>query len=275
MEASLIRAALAEDIGAGDLTSMYLVPADQRGRARVVARQRLVVSGAGVAEEVFRAVDPGVGVSRPAVDGGLLERDGVILELEGPVRSLLSAERTALNFVQHLSGIATLTRRFVDAVAGTRAVILDTRKTLPGWRALEKQAVRHGGGQNHRAGLFDAVLVKDNHIAAARAAGLDLAAVVGRLRAEHPGVRIQFEADTLDQVREFSALGIDAILLDNMSLDELRRAVALVAGRCLTEASGGVTLDTVRPIAETGVDLISVGALTHSAPAADISMELG
>lgn len=275
MEPSLIRAALAEDIGTGDLTSMYFVPADQRGRARVVARQRLVVSGAGVAEEVFRAVDPGVGVSRLAVDGGLLERDGVILELEGPVRTLLSAERTALNFVQHLSGIATLARRFVDAVAGTRAVILDTRKTLPGWRALEKQAVRHGGGQNHRAGLFDAVLVKDNHIAAARAAGLDLAAVVGRLRAEHPGVRVQFEADTLDQVREFSSLGIDAILLDNMSLDELRRAVAMVAGRCLTEASGGVTLDTVRPIAETGVDLISVGALTHSAPAADISMDLG
>ncbi len=275
MEPSLIRAALAEDIGTGDLTSMYFIPADQRGRARVVARQRLVVSGAGVAEEVFRAVDPGVGVSRLAADGGLLERDGVILELEGPVRSLLSAERTALNFMQHLSGIATLARRFVDAVAGTRATILDTRKTLPGWRALEKQAVRHGGGQNHRAGLFDAVLVKDNHIAAARAAGLDLAAVVGRLRAEHPGVRVQFEADTLDQVREFSALGIDAILLDNMSLDELRRAVAMVAGRCLTEASGGVTLDTVRPIAETGVDLISVGALTHSAPAADISMELG
>lgn len=275
MDRSLIEVALAEDIGPGDVTSRYFIPPDQGGRARIVARQRLVVSGLEPASAVFTAIDTGVRVSPAVADGDSVERGGFILEAEGPVRSLLAAERTALNFLQHLSGVATLTRRFVDAVAGTRAAILDTRKTLPGWRALEKAAVRHGGGRNHRMGLHDAVLVKDNHIAAALAVGLDLSAIVGRVRAENPGMFLQFEADTLEQVQEFVALGADAILLDNMSLDDLRRAVALVGGRCRTEASGGVTIETVRSIAETGVDLISVGALTHSAPAADISMELG
>ncbi|MCC6355078.1 MAG: carboxylating nicotinate-nucleotide diphosphorylase [Verrucomicrobiae bacterium] len=274
MDRSLLDSALAEDIGSGDITSRYFIPPGQRGRARIVARQRMVVSGLGPAREVFSAIDAGVGVSVAVADGDALESGGVILEAEGLVRSLLTAERIALNFLQHLGGVATLTRRFVEAVAGTRAAILDTRKTLPGWRALEKAAVRHGGGLNHRMGLHDAVLVKDNHIAAARAAGLDLGAIVGRVRAENPGILVQFEADTLEQVQEFVGLGADAILLDNMSLDELRRAVALVGGRCRTEASGGVTLETVRSIAETGVDLISIGALTHSAPAADISMEL-
>ncbi len=274
MDRSLLDSALAEDIGSGDITSRYFIPPGQRGRARIVARQRMVVSGLGPAREVFSAIDAGVGVSVAVADGDALECGGVILEAEGLVRSLLTAERIALNFLQHLGGVATLTRRFVEAVAGTRAAILDTRKTLPGWRALEKAAVRHGGGLNHRMGLHDAVLVKDNHIAAARAAGLDLGAIVGRVRAENPGILVQFEADTLEQVQEFVGLGADAILLDNMSLDELRRAVALVGGRCRTEASGGVTLETVRSIAETGVDLISIGALTHSAPAADISMEL-
>lgn len=274
MDRSLLDSALAEDIGSGDITSRYFIPPGQRGRARIVARQRMVVSGLGPAREVFSAIDAGVGVSVAVADGDALESGGVILEAEGLVRSLLTAERIALNFLQHLGGVATLTRRFVEAVAGTRAAILDTRKTLPGWRALEKAAVRHGGGLNHRMGLHDAVLVKDNHIAAARAAGLDLGAIVGRVRAENPGILVQFEADTLEQVQEFVGLGADAILLDNMSLDDLRRAVALVGGRCRTEASGGVTLETVRSIAETGVDLISIGALTHSAPAADISMEL-
>lgn len=275
MNRSLIDAALAEDIGTGDVTSRYFIPSDQRGRASIVARQRLVVSGLEPASGVFASIDPAVRLSPAARDGDGREPGELILEAEGAVRSLLAAERTALNFLQHLSGIATATRRFVDAVAGTRAVILDTRKTLPGWRALEKAAVRHGGGHNHRIGLYDAVLVKDNHIAAARAAGLDLGAIVGRVRAENPGMPVQFEADTLDQVREFVAMGVDAILLDNMSLDELRRAVAIVGGRCRTEASGGITLDTVRAVAETGVDSISVGALTHSSLAADISMELG
>lgn len=274
MDRSLLDSALAEDIGSGDITSRYFIPPGQRGRARIVARQRMVVSGLGPAREVFSAIDAGAGVSVAVADGDALESGGVILEAEGLVRSLLTAERIALNFLQHLGGVATLTRRFVEAVAGTRAAILDTRKTLPGWRALEKAAVRHGGGLNHRMGLHDAVLVKDNHIAAARAAGLDLGAIVGRVRAENPGILVQFEADTLEQVQEFVGLGADAILLDNMSLDDLRRAVALVGGRCRTEASGGVTLETVRSIAETGVDLISIGALTHSAPAADISMEL-
>ncbi|HPA19951.1 MAG TPA: carboxylating nicotinate-nucleotide diphosphorylase [Verrucomicrobiae bacterium] len=275
MNRSLIDAALAEDIGTGDVTSRYFIPSDQRGRASIVARQRLVVSGLEPASGVFASIDPAVRLTPSARDGDGREPGAPILEAEGAVRSLLAAERIALNFLQHLSGIATATRRFVDAVAGTRAVILDTRKTLPGWRALEKEAVRHGGGHNHRIGLHDAVLVKDNHIAAARAAGLDLGAIVGRVRAENPGMPVQFEADTLDQVREFVAMGVDAILLDNMSLDELRRAVAIVGGRCRTEASGGITLETVRAVAETGVDSISVGALTHSSPAADISMELG
>lgn len=274
MNRDLIAAALAEDAGEGDVTSRYFIPSDQRGRARIVARQRLIVSGMGPAADVFHAVDPRL-VVRPALaDGDAAESGSLILHVEGAMRSLLVAERTALNFLQHLSGIATITRRFADAIAGTRAVILDTRKTLPGWRILEKAAVRHGGGSNHRMGLHDAVLVKDNHIAAAKAAGLDLGAIVGRIRNENPNMPIQFEADTLDQVREFVALGVDAILLDNMSFDELRRAVAIVAGRCRTEASGGVNLETVRPIAETGVDSISVGALTHSSLAADISMEL-
>lgn len=274
MNPGLITTALAEDIGEGDVTSRYFIPSDQRGRATIVARHRLVISGIGAATAVFEAVDPRMTVNGLVADGDVAEAGAPLLEVEGAVRSLLVAERTALNFLQHLSGIATATRRIVDAIAGTRAVILDTRKTLPGWRILEKAAVRHGGGKNHRMGLHDAVLVKDNHIAAARAAGLDLGAIVGRIRAENPALPIQFEADTLDQVRVFVALGVDAILLDNMSLDELRRAVAMVAGRCRTEASGGITIENVRAVAETGVDSISIGALTHSSPAADIGMDL-
>lgn len=264
--------ALAEDVGTGDVTSRYFVPAEASVTARIVAREPAVLAGVGTAAEVFRRVDPQLVVAVLQKDGAKIERGDAVLEIKGSPQSILTAERVALNFLQRLSGIATLTRRFVDAISGWRARILDTRKTTPGLRALEKAAVLAGGGTNHRFGLFDMVLVKDNHLATHSA---DLAQRIARIRAERPGIRIELEADTLDQVRAFLALDVDVILLDNMDVAALREAVEMRGDRSVQfEASGGVTLQTVRAIAETGVDFISVGALTHSAPAIDFSLEL-
>ena len=270
-----IRRALAEDLGPGDITSECFIPADHRSDARIIAKENAVLAGTDTAREVFRLVDPALEVEVLKNDGDAISPGDIILTVTGPTRALLSAERTALNFLQRLSGIATLTRRFVDAVAGTKAVILDTRKTTPGLREFERIAVRAGGGTNHRFGLFDRVLAKDNHLAVTGdASGLQRA--IDEAHRRKPGIVVEIEADTLDQVRMLCGLdGISVILLDNMTNDQLREAVAIRGGRpILLEASGGVNLQTVRGIAETGVDQISVGALTHSARAVDLSMEL-
>lgn len=270
-----IRHALAEDIGPGDITSECFIPADHRSKARIVAKERAVLAGTAAAREVFRQVDPSIEVECLLTDGAAIVPGDVILSAAGPTRALLSAERTALNFLQRLSGIATLTRRFVDAVAGTKAVILDTRKTTPGLRDFERGAVRTGGGVNHRFGLFDRVLAKDNHLAVTGdAAGIQHA--IDEAKQRTPGILVEIEADTLDQVRLLCELrGVDIILLDNMSTAELREAIRIRGKReIILEASGGVNLDTVGSIAATGVDQISVGALTHSARAVDLSLEI-
>jgi nicotinate-nucleotide pyrophosphorylase (carboxylating) len=268
-----IAIALAEDIGSGDLTSLYFV-GPQRGEARIFTKEAAVVAGVEVAAEVFRRVDPKLKVQIVRASGTRLRKGDTVLEIKGAVRSVLTAERVALNFIQRLSGVATLTRAFVDSVGKYRAEILDTRKTTPGLRALEKAAVVAGGGVNHRFGLYDMVMVKDNHLAAGDALPT-LQAAIRNFRKENPGVRVELEADTLRQVRDFLSLdGVDVILLDNMAPARMAEAVRLGGGRVQFEASGGVTLDTVRGIAATGVDFISVGALTHSARAIDFSLEL-
>jgi nicotinate-nucleotide pyrophosphorylase (carboxylating) len=266
----LIDRALAEDIGAGDLTSAAVVPQGARARARIEQRAAGVPAGLEVAAAVFRRLDPGVRWEARAADGDWRE-PGVLAEITGDAAAILRGERVALNFLGRLSGIATLTARYVRAVEGTGARILDTRKTTPGMRALEKEAVRAGGGVNHRAGLHDAILVKENH--AEFAGGVGEAA--RRALAEAPaGVPVEVECATLADVAEALQAGVRRLLLDNMPPDELRRAVELVDGRAELEASGGITLDNVRAIAQTGVDFISVGALTHSAPALDVSLLL-
>ena len=265
----VVAAALAEDVGTGDVTTEATVDTDAVGTAELVTRTPGVVAGLAAVEAVFRALDPEIRFE-PLVEEGALVREPVaVARVSGSLRAILTGERTALNFLGRFSGIATLTRRYVDAVAGTGVAILDTRKTTPGLRVLEKRAVASGGGRNHRFGLSDGVLVKDNHL---RAAG-SVRAAVERLRAA-TDLPVEVECDTLEQVDEALAAGADAILLDNMSLDELRAAAGLARGRARLEASGGVTLDTVRTVAETGVDEISIGALTHSAPALDVSLEL-
>lgn len=264
----LVGIALAEDVGDGDVTSEGVLSADARLVATLAARDRIVLAGLDVARAVFQRLAPDCRFSAHAADGDVLAAGAVIAEVEGPARALLSAERTALNILQHLSGIATLTRRYVDAIAGTGAVLLDTRKTIPGLRRFAKYATAVGGARNHRVGLFDGVLIKDNHIAVCGGVG----GAVVRARA-HTDLKIEVECDTLDQVREAVAAGADMILLDNMTNDILCRAVAEVAGRVALEASGGVTLESVRAIAETGVDYISVGRITQSAPAADIGLD--
>lgn len=272
--AAAVRRALAEDIGRGDATTLALVPARARARARMVARAPLTVAGLDFAEAAFRALAPAVRIERLTRDGEAVAAGTTLLRVAGPARALLTAERTALNFVQRLSGVATLAARFVAAVAGTRARILDTRKTTPGWRRFEKYAVTCGGGQNHRVGLFDQILIKDNHLVALRGRQPNpIAWAVRRARAAFPALAVEVEADTLAQVRQAVAAGADFVLLDNMPPARLRQAVRLVAGRVRTEASGGVSLENVRLIAETGVDFISVGALTHSAPAVDIALD--
>jgi len=273
--ATLIALALAEDIGSGDVTSRYFIPQERRARAFATVRRDGVISGVDIAARVFLAVDPSLDVEIFIPNGSQVVAGALLMRIEGTARSVLTAERTALNFLQHLSGIATLTAAYVALIKDSSAHILDTRKTTPGYRMLEKRAVVHGGGTNHRLGLYDRAMVKDNHLMAE--GGLpELQAAIHRLKAEHPEVEIELEADTLEQVRAFLAFdGVDHLLLDNMTLDELRAAVA-VRGEHPTpqlEASGGVTLESVRGIALTGVDFISVGTLTHSAPALDIGLD--
>ncbi|MBD0328479.1 MAG: carboxylating nicotinate-nucleotide diphosphorylase [Thermoleophilia bacterium] len=265
----VVRAALAEDVGPGDVTTDALFDASTVGTAQLLVKEPGVLCGLDPAEAVFRALDANVEVEPLARDGDLVEPRAVAL-VRGRLRALLTGERTALNLLGRLSGVATLTRRYVDAVEGTGARILDTRKTTPGLRELEKYAVACGGGTNHRRGLYDAVLVKDNHV---RLAG-GLAVAVERLRAAAVGPPIQVEAETLADVREALAAGADSILLDNMPPEALRQAVALAGGRVPLEASGGITLDSVREVAATGVDFISIGALTHAARSLDVSMEV-
>jgi nicotinate-nucleotide pyrophosphorylase (carboxylating) len=273
--ATLIALALAEDIGAGDVTSRYFIPEERRARAFATARRDGVLSGAEVAARVFLAVDPSLDVEILIADGSQVAAGALLMRIEGAARSILTAERTALNFLQRLSGVATLTASYVAQIRDTPANILDTRKTTPGFRLLEKQAVVHGGGTNHRLGLYDRAMVKDNHLVAD--GGLPaLQAAIHRLKADHPQVEVELEADSLEQVRAFLALdGVDHLLLDNMTLGELRSAVAARGEhpKPQLEASGGVTLNTVHDIALTGVDFISVGALTHSAPALDIGLD--
>ena len=276
----VILAALAEDLGEGweadpwgaDVTSASAIPADRRFRGVLAGRQSLVVAGLPVAEEAFRLVVPEARFRAFVADGDEVAAGTVLAEIEGPARGLLTAERTALNLLQMLSGIATLTRRYAECLIGTGCVLLDTRKTVPGLRRLSKYAVRCGGGVNHRMGLYDAVLIKDNHIAAC---GGVAAAVAGARAHGGPAVRggIEVECDDLAQVAQAVEAGADTVLLDNMDPETLRRAVALVAGRARTEASGGVTLDTIRAIAESGVDSVSVGRITQSAPAVDIGLD--
>lgn len=269
-----VRAALAEDIGSGDATTLATVPRATAARALMRARKPLTVAGLAFAETAFRQLSPAVKIKRLVRDGHRARAGQVLLEITGPARALLSAERVALNFVQRLSGVATLTAQCVAAVQGTKTRILDTRKTTPGWRGFEKYAVACGGGHNHRIGLYDMVLIKDNHLAALRDAKPNaIGAAVERARRCFPKLEVEVEADTLAQVAQAVEAGADIILLDNMTPAHMRKAVKLVAGRAKTEASGGVNLKTVRAIARTGVDFISVGALTHSAPAVDIGLD--
>jgi len=269
-----VLAALAEDIGPGDVTTLATVPADRQARAVMRAREPLVVAGLAFAEAAFRELSAAVVFDQVGHDGRRLAAGETLMEICGPARALLTAERVALNFIQRLSGVATATAQFVDAVSGTNARILDTRKTTPGWRRFEKYAVACGGGTNHRTGLYDLVLIKDNHLAALRDAQPNaIAAAVQRARAHAPELRVEVEADTLEQVAQAAAAGADIILLDNMSPAQLAEAVRLIGGRARTEASGGVNLQTVRAIAATGVDFISVGAITHSARAVDIGLD--
>jgi nicotinate-nucleotide pyrophosphorylase (carboxylating) len=266
---AFVRATLTEDLGeAGDITSEAVIPADARFTGVMDSREAIVVAGLPVAQAFFRALDPNVEIERLAEEGERVRAGADLLRLRGRARALLTAERSALNVVQHLSGIATLTRRYVDAVAGTGAILLDTRKTLPGLRHLEKYATRTGGAQNHRMGLWDSAMIKDNHVAVAGG----VAEAVRRAAAGGIG-RIIVEVDRIDQIEPALEAGATHLLLDNMDVPVLREAVALVAGRVPTEASGGVTLETIRAKAETGVTYVSVGRITQSAPAADIGLD--
>jgi nicotinate-nucleotide pyrophosphorylase (carboxylating) len=269
-----VRLALAEDLGRGDVTTLATIPAAATSIALMNAREPLVVAGLAFAESAFRQLSSKIKIKKLARDGQHLKKGAPLLEISGPSRAVLSGERVALNFVQRLSGVATLTAQFVAAIKGTRAQILDTRKTTPGWRRLEKYAVACGGGRNHRLGLFDLVLIKDNHLVALRDEKPDaIAAAIRRSRQKFPKLKVEVEADTLTQVAQAAEAGADIILLDNMTLAQLRQAVKIVRARARTEASGGVNLKTVRAIAGTGVDFISVGAITHSARAVDIGLD--
>ena len=269
-----VQAALAEDIGSGDATTLATVPANATAKAVMRACEPLVVAGVEFAEMAFRELSKTIKIEKKLCDGDRAIAGATLLEISGPARAILSAERVALNFVQRLSGVATLTAQFVKAVKGTGAQILDTRKTTPGWRRFEKYAVACGGGKNHRIGLFDMILIKDNHLVALQNEKPNaIAAAVARAREKFPKLKIEVEADTLEQVEQAVDTGADFVLLDNMDLTQLRSAVKTIAGRAKTEASGGVNLKTVRAIAATGVDFISVGALTHSARAVDIGLD--
>ncbi len=267
---NLIENALSEDIGPGDITTETTISADSTSTAEILAKQELVLAGLDVSREVFHYLDPGIHFMSLAKDGDKIKAGTVLARLSGKTRILLAGERVALNFLQHLSGIATLTAKYVEKVKGLRVEVLDTRKTLPGLRHLEKYAVLMGGGKNHRMGLYDMVLIKDNHIKAA--GGITKAVEAARKKAGQ--LKIEVETRNLDEAREALAAKADTIMLDNMPVEIMREAVKLISGRALVEASGNVTLDTIRMIAETGVDCISAGNLTHSAPAADISMKI-
>jgi nicotinate-nucleotide pyrophosphorylase (carboxylating) len=267
----LIQEALVEDLGPGDVTSEATIPAASVSTAVILAKQHLVLAGMDVAREVFHTLDPDIEFTPYAKDGDVIHGGTELAHVSGGTRSLLAGERVALNLLQHLSGIATLTAQYVEKIRGTKAQVLDTRKTLPGLRQIEKYAVRMGGGKNHRFGLSDGVLIKDNHI---KACGGIIKAVEHAQKSAHHLLKIEVETGTLDEVVEALAIGADIIMLDNMPIEMMREAVALIAGRALVEASGNVTLETIRPIAGTGVDFISSGSLTHSAPAADISMKI-
>ena len=269
-----VEAALQEDIGEGDATTLATVPESARVSASMRARQPLTLAGLEFAVQTFRSLSEEITIGSPVDDATRHDAGAVLLRVSGPARAILTGERVALNFVQRLSGVATVTALFVDAVRGTRARILDTRKTTPGWRRFEKYAVACGGGTNHRFGLYDLVMIKDNHLAALGDARPNaIAAAVEQARRARPDLKVEVEADTLEQVQRAVDAGADFILLDNMTCDQLFEAVTRVAGRARLEASGGVTLATVRSIAETGVDSISVGALTHSAAAVDIGLD--
>ncbi|HEX3855922.1 MAG TPA: carboxylating nicotinate-nucleotide diphosphorylase [Verrucomicrobiae bacterium] len=269
-----VKSALAEDIGGGDVTTLATMPKTLTFKTVMRAREPLVVAGLDFAEAAFRRLSSSVKIEYLVHDGTHVARGDNLLRISGSARAILTAERVALNFVQHLSGIATLTAQFVEAVKHTRAQILDTRKTTPGWRRFEKYAVACGGGKNHRLGLFDMVLIKDNHLAALRNEKPNaVAAAIQLARKKFPKLKIEVEADTLEQVMQAADVGADIILLDNMTPEQMRQAVKIAKGRAKTEASGGVNLATVRAIAGSGVDFISVGALTHSAHAVDIGLD--
>jgi nicotinate-nucleotide pyrophosphorylase (carboxylating) len=271
----VVRNALAEDLASGDVTTEALVPFGLVGKASILVKRDGVLAGIDVAKEVFRQVDHSLRFKALGKDGAKVRKGDVVAIVEGKVASILKAERTALNFLQHLSGIATETARYVDAVSGTKAVITDTRKTIPGLRLLEKYAVRAGGGRNHRLNLGDGVLIKDNHLMVLRTSGLGLGEAVRKARRRAlRAMKVEVEVESVKQAREALTAGADIIMLDNMKVKDMRKVVELVKGRALLEASGGITLDNVRPVAKAGVALISVGALTHSAKALDISLEL-
>ena len=266
----LVRSALAEDVGSGDVTTMSLIAQGSFASGVIVAKEPLVVAGVDRAIASFREIEKSIDFSVEVLDGQDGDFFQPLIRIHGPARALLTAERTALNFVQRLSGIATLTAKFVQQVSGTNTKILDTRKTVPGWRVLEKYAVACGGGINHRFGLYDQVMIKDNHLVAV---GGNIKKAVKCARENYPKLKIEVEADTVEQAKTAAEAGADIILLDNMSCEELIQSIELISGRSKTEASGGITMDTVREIAETGVDYISIGALTHSAPAVDIGFD--
>ena len=266
----LVRSALAEDVGSGDVTTMSLIAQDSFASGVIVAKEPLVVAGVDLAIASFRELEESIDFSVEVLDGQDGDFFQPLIRIHGPARALLTAERTALNFIQRLSGIATLTAKFVQQVSGTNTKILDTRKTVPGWRVLEKYAVACGGGINHRFGLYDQVMIKDNHLVAV---GGNIKKAVKCARENYPKLKIEVEADTVEQAKTAAEAGADIILLDNMSCEELIQSIELISGRSKTEASGGITMDTVREIAETGVDYISIGALTHSAPAVDIGFD--
>ena len=271
----IIRRALAEDLGSGDVTSESFIPQEHRASARLLAKEDAIVAGLTVAAAVFQQLDPNLTMELPLADGSPISSGTIVLTATGPTRTLLAAERTALNFLQRLSGIATRTHQFIDAVAGTGVIVLDTRKTTPGLRQFERLAVRAGGGTNHRFGLFDRLLAKDNHLAVTPGAS-GIQAAIDRAKLDRPDILIEIEADNLEQVSLLCQLpGVDIILLDNMSNGQMEEAVRIRGNKnILLEASGGIKLDTVRAVAQTGVDQISVGSLTHSARAIDFSMEI-
>ena len=272
---TLIEIALKEDLGdAGDITSNFFIDNDSLSSGTIIAKENCVIAGSEIAERVFKRLDPNIEVKVELPSGSIASTGDVIISLSGKSCSILSTERIALNFLQRLSGIATITKKYVEAVKGTNAKILDTRKTTPGWRVLEKMAVKSGGGLNHRMGLFDMAMLKDNHLIN-ESDPRSLQQKINAFKKQYPSIRLELEADTLEQVNEFVKMkGVDVILLDNMALTEISEAVSLRRGEIKFEASGGINLDTVIQYAETGVDFISVGALTHSAVSVDLSLEL-